>query len=195
MKKNNILIFDNLFDDIFIKKIENIFLSSKFKWELSLSLYTCPPKVTENFKLNNLKEYILFVHDFYKRENNLTFKKSTYSYIVDDILIKILEKLNITNVKILRSKANFQTQFTENSLKYFNTPHVDFLDFEHTVFLYYVNDSDGDTIFFDKDLNITDRISPKKGRVVIFDGKTLHTGSHPVDSKYRFVINIDVEKY
>ena len=44
------------------------------------------------------------------------------------------------------------------------------------VILYYVNDSDGDTLFFDnKDkLNIIKRVSPKKGRVVHFDNNKLH---------------------
>jgi hypothetical protein len=35
------------------------------------------------------------------------------------------------------------------------------------------------------------KISPKKGRIVIFDGKTLHAGSHPYLSDFRMVINFN----
>ena len=56
-------------------------------------------------------------------------------------------------------------------------PHTD-LTYPHLVCLYYVNNSDGDTILFkdDKKTEIK-RISPKKGRCVFFDGSIPHCGS------------------
>jgi hypothetical protein len=87
-----------------------------------------------------------------------------------------------------------QTQYQDNNEKNFNIPHKD-LDTEHYVFLYYVNDSDGDTIIFDDNNKIIDKIKPKKGRILLFDGNLLHSSSHPILSKKRIVINIDLKKY
>jgi hypothetical protein len=67
--------------------------------------------------------------------------------------------------------------------------HTDF-SFDHTTALYYVNDSDGDTFFFDNDKNIVERITPKKGRMVVFDGNQLHASSSPT-SNVRVAININ----
>jgi len=70
------------------------------------------------------------------------------------------------------------------------SPHVD-LPFPHTVVLYYVNDADGDTVIFDKDKNIVKRISPKRGRILMFDGTMYHGGGIPKDGP-RCAINFDI---
>ena len=69
------------------------------------------------------------------------------------------------------------------------SPHTD-LPFDHFVVLYYVNNSDGDTVFFDKDA-IVKRVSPKRGRVVLFDGNILHGGGIPKNGP-RSVVNFDI---
>lgn len=75
-------------------------------------------------------------------------------------------------------------------------PHTD-LKFEngnsipHLVCLYYVNDSDGPTFFYDNDLNVIEKVSPSRGTAVIFDGDTLHAGSNPILTPLRFAININ----
>ena len=63
-----------------------------------------------------------------------------------------------------------------------HTPHVD-MDGEHHTAVYYVNDSDGDTIIGDE------KVSPKANRVVIFDGKTIHNGHSPCEHNNRIIIN------
>jgi len=68
--------------------------------------------------------------------------------------------------------------------------HQDF-PFKHTVVLYYVNDADGDTVFFDNDNNIVQSVSPKRGRVVVFDGEIYHGGGIP-KSGPRCVVNFDI---
>ena len=62
------------------------------------------------------------------------------------------------------------------------SPHTD-LKYPHLVCLYYINDADGDTVFFEKDEStIFKRIAPKKGRVVIFDGSISHASSTPTNN-------------
>ena len=45
----------------------------------------------------------------------------------------------------------------------------------------------------DENDNIIDRITPKRGRALFFNGDILHASSLPVKSDYRAVINIDME--
>lgn len=81
--------------------------------------------------------------------------------------------------------------------------HVD-MPTEHLVVLYYVNDSDGDTIICDhyyngneeKDLQAEDfkilaKVTPKQGRAVIFDGRYYHTAEQP-QNEIRCIINLNV---
>ena len=81
--------------------------------------------------------------------------------------------------------------------------------------IYYVNDSDGDTILYENMLDMDDdsqwrtrevnaedampppldkfvelkRVAPKQGRVLVFDGFRYHTAMQPQTSDKRIVIN------
>jgi 2OG-Fe(II) oxygenase superfamily len=68
--------------------------------------------------------------------------------------------------------------------------HVDY-NFPHLVLLYYVNTTDGDTILYDNNNEIAERISPKRGRCVLFDGLTLHASSSSTLAP-RLVLNTNV---
>lgn len=83
--------------------------------------------------------------------------------------------------------------------------HID-MPIEHLVVLYYVIDSDGDTIIVDKkltgpldeeyhcqwkDYDVIHKITPKQGRCVIFDGRYYHTAEQPKEN-VRCIINFDL---
>lgn len=79
-----------------------------------------------------------------------------------------------------------------------HTPHVD-MDGEHHTAVYYVNDSDGDTIIYkqkygEKRLWLTPykRVSPKAGRCVFFNGLHYHSASLPKKTDNRCVVNINL---
>jgi hypothetical protein len=76
-----------------------------------------------------------------------------------------------------------------------NNIHTDLED-PHWVCLYYVTDSDGDTILYEDDEKTEiKRVTPKKGRIVFFDGSIKHCSSHPTQT-HRAVINFDfIGKY
>jgi hypothetical protein len=77
----------------------------------------------------------------------------------------------------------------------------------HLVMIYYVIDSDGETILFDKtskdipveteypedhyEMNIFQKIEAKKGRVLFFDGKVYHASSTS-SKNYRCIITWDI---
>ena len=97
-----------------------------------------------------------------------------------------------TNNKIIQCRSFLQLPLNSNLISAdYDTPHIDF-NFPHTVYLYYVKDSDGDTLFL-KDNKIVKRVTPKKGRLVIFDGSILHTAEQP-KKDIRCIINFDLIK-
>lgn len=69
-------------------------------------------------------------------------------------------------------------------------PHTD-LPYPHWVVLYYVNDADGDTVFFDNYNNIITTVTPKKGRIVLFNGLIKHSGGIP-KTHARCIVNFDI---
>jgi len=90
-----------------------------------------------------------------------------------------------------RIKANLLLQSKVGKNKY-HTPHHD-RNGPHWTAIYYVNDSDGDTFFFDERGKIIERVSPEKGKVIVFPGETFHAGSSPIKTAVRSVINMNAE--
>lgn len=97
---------------------------------------------------------------------------------------------------LLRIKVGM---FIKSSESGSNSPHVDFSE-NHKTFLYYVNSSDGDTIFYNenykkgydlKEFTVKDRIEPVIGRAVFFDGLQYHSSSPPAISSRRITINVN----
>ena len=88
---------------------------------------------------------------------------------------------------LIRMKTNL---LLNNKAETFNSIHRDY-HLEHSNLIYYVNDSDGDTFLFDENI-IIKTVSPRKGRILLFDGKYEHASSNPIKSKYRSIININL---
>jgi hypothetical protein len=112
--------------------------------------------------------------------------------------------------ELFRIRVGFLTPTVDTENEY-NTPHVDFL-WPHYTACYYVNDSDGDTILFDKivtdvgtnlteqaiqeytanaEFNIVGRASPKKNSACIFNGLQFHASSKPKHHDRRLVITVN----
>jgi hypothetical protein len=111
------------------------------------------------------------------------------------MIVELLETVsNSINIKceLLRARANYTYPISTNQTDIPFSPHIDG-DYEHKVLLYYVNDSDGDTLLFDNDINIIDRISPRKGRFIIFNGDLVHAACAPKVHENRIVINYNLK--
>ena len=185
------LVIDDLVADSFANKILSDLCNPFFPWYLSRTLLTVKSNEFEKAKqdYDNIQEYLAFIHVFFSNDDGNTVRNSESAPLAEDLFRAILEKLNLNTGEILRVKANFQTQHRSKINGTHNTPHVD-NETPHYTGIYYVNDCDGDTFLFDGTKEIA-KISPKKGRIVIFDGKTLHAGSHPYNSDFRMVINFN----
>lgn len=120
------------------------------------------------------------------------------------IIGAFVEKTGIDYNYISRMKVNMLTHSTHKQYDetFTNIPHVD-TDGPHWTLLYYINDSDGDTILYDKryehsdngttiPLNIKARVSPKKGRLLAFDGLLYHSSSNPIAYDTRLNMNINI---
>lgn len=116
------------------------------------------------------------------------------------VVNKFCQKHNLDIDSVFRSRSNIATR---NPDRRPSNPHVDTLDHEHYVFLYYVNDSDGDTTLYNehangsfytpKDLTVFKTIKPKAGTAVLFPGRQFHAWAAPFESDYRTIINMNIQ--
>jgi hypothetical protein len=120
---------------------------------------------------------------------------------VKDLSIFLLDKFSKKNNfkvdKLLRTRSNITTRGSDHRWAY---PHVDEAS-KHFVFLYYVNDSDGDTILYNEicdgktnyENNLTElvRIKPKAGTAIVFDGSRYHSFTNPIYNDIRCVVNMN----
>ena len=65
---------------------------------------------------------------------------------------------------------------------------------EYTTTIYYTSDSDGDTVLYNEteesdQYTVMETVTPKKNRLLIFDGKRFHTGHSPMLHQNRVLIN------
>jgi hypothetical protein len=124
--------------------------------------------------------------------------------LAHSVLIKALHDANISINKLIRIRAGLTTR-TPFSVTH--TPHVDW-DSSHMSAIYYLNDSDGETIFYkeiwdtnltvksydwvkERNFNILEKITPKADRIVIFDGIRFHSSTAPQKNNYRLTINFN----
>lgn len=114
-------------------------------------------------------------------------KDSPLADFFANVTIAVADKAQLKIDKIYQSRAFLHTPSVKPHTK--NNIHTD-LDIEHNVCLYYVNDSDGDTILFNDDGSERFRYTPKRNTALVFDGSIKHCASTP--SKLRMVINSDV---
>jgi len=116
---------------------------------------------------------------------------SSMASIFEVPITMINETFKLDRKKLFRERFGLYMPLSNRPVH--NNPHVDLDDKSHTVVLYYVNDSDGDTFFFDENMNIEKRITPKRGKAVMFDGSIFHASSMP-SKKPRITLNLNYLK-
>lgn len=192
---NGYHIFDDIIPELDQNKLEEYVKLSNLKWNYQHNI-TGLYGGTESLKLpaNVLK--------------GIDIDDKNILNIINSIKLNLLDKLNMEFERDYRYKINWTTPITE-SYDFKNLIHVD-MSVDHIAIIYYINDTDGNTIFLNNkrgnngefyqhnfegidvnDFDMINGISPKKGRAVIFDGNIHHYGEYPtiVD---RFVINFNL---
>ena len=117
-----------------------------------------------------------------------------------ELFIPLLEYschyLNMPSAKILQGRSFMQFPLNLKS-KDADTPHIDLDEgHEHTVVLYYVVTSDGDTVIYNERTEsdiytVKQKVTPKQGRVVIFDGGLYHTAQQAL-RQIRCIVNYNL---
>ena len=183
-----IKVFDNFLTKSYHEQILDMMSGDNFPWYYY-----------DNISVeggNNLNEYG-FSHMFWEKETGQ--RNSTQSWFLKSALLQIMDIAGCNS--IIRSRGDMTTHTDENFL---HSPHIDF-DFPHFSTIFYINDCDGDTIFYDKkttnteeiqllELNEVERVTPKANRLIMFDGEIIHTGSSPSKHKKRILINSNFTK-
>ena len=120
---------------------------------------------------------------------------SDYHDLMIPMLKKVGFRVGISDVKVIQGRSFLQFPIKERGEP--DLPHIDIMDKNHIVGLYYVVDSDGDTIIYNernesKTYTIKQKVTPKQGRIVIFDGGLYHTAEQPLNNT-RCIVNYNIE--
>ena len=142
-----------------------------------------------------------FGHQYVFMDNNdISHIESVYHHLFTPMLSKACQYLKMPETKVLQGRSFLQFPLKNIDTSVVDTPHIDLDEgFEHIVVLYYVIDSDGDTIIYNErtespSYTEKQRVSPKQGRVVIFEGGQYHTAQQPTKGT-RCIVNYNLDYY
>ena len=177
-------IFDNKISEETQLYLKNNICDGLFPW------YYIPFTIRNTFKEN----------DKYQMVHILIMDGKVESEFAHDIL-KCFEFLpEFKTHKILRAKLNMNFPYKKENME---LPHVDFDDPSYVSYLYYVNESDGPTLFYPYGsvlpyfYNQTNEnktsVDFKQGRLVRFPSNLLHSSSLPYKYDSRVVLNLMFE--
>ena len=187
---NKILIFDDIIDSEYQNIIKEILLGDRqykgydFPWYLTHDV-TKPAKADSQLRP-------AFFHGYVDYPSEL-------SSIFHDLFIRLIQnscaKIDKKNVDAIQGRSFCQLPISSDKISV-DTPHIDIKE-NHFVMLYYVCDSDGDTIIYNEQVKsetytLQQRVTPKQGRVVLFDGSYYHTAEQPLNN-IRCVVNYNLK--
>lgn len=188
--KNDILIIDNCVPEDKQAEIEQLCKSHGISW------YYLPTSNDPTILAPSTKDSVdgpQFVHTIWNQDRATSNMFSS--------IISVLSALPTPYIQLLRIKMNLKLPITGVSETSYGMPHVDIVGEPSLISaIYYANDSDGDTVIFNQrydsddlsNLTIKKIITPKRGRLVVFDGNLLHSSNTPRASDIRIVINFNV---
>lgn len=188
MNNSEIIVIDNIIDLDYQEQIKSILLGDinykdyEFPW-----YYT--KDVTKSDSPNSQKRPA-FTHGYVKLSGQVI---SEFHDIFLNLIKVCCHRLQMTEVDVIQGRSFLQLPLSQKTNV--DTPHID-TDDKHFVMLYYVLDSDGDTIIYNekvesKEYTVNKSITPKQGRVVLFDGGLYHTAEQPTKDT-RCVVNYNL---
>jgi hypothetical protein len=121
--------------------------------------------------------------------------KSPYYSLVELVLREFEAHTGLTVKSVFKVKANLLPKQTLTEAELEETVHVDLhkTDKNYITLVYYVLNSDGNTIVFDDGKEVWLKASPVKGNAVWFPSHMEHRATPPQGHKRRVVLNIIME--
>ncbi len=197
----DIVVIDNIVSTEKADAWEKHVTNNDFAWYLLRDID--PSKISDesNHRTaydNNTVNTVQFTHDLYNENDDGSYQ---YQY-AKELIDECCKKFEIVPY-YFRLKFNLLTNNYLMTKDKYNTPHIDNKYVNSYSMIYYVNDSDGDTIIFNETCNdetmtrpdkltIKQRIEPKKNRAVLFRGNYFHTSSNPMNNETRIVLNVNL---
>jgi hypothetical protein len=135
-----------------------------------------------------------FFYPFIDKRNG--YKKSEHFNLIEKIVEAIETKTTIKVKNIKRVNGHLIPRIVHCQEWLDNIVHRDIEtdDKKSISVVYYVDDSDGDTLIFDTDKKtVIERSSPIKGNCIIFNSKSWHRASIPIKNKRRIIITFILE--
>ena len=189
IKDSEIIVIDNVIDPDYQEQIRSILLG-----EVNYGDYEFPWYYTKDITksdLPNSQKRPAFSHLYVKSYGQVV---SEFHDIFLDLITVCCHRLEMTEVNVIQGNSFLQLPLTTKRGKV-DTPHIDTNE-KNFVMLYYVCDSDGDTILYNEKVEsekytVKESVTPKQGRVVLFDGGLFHTAEQPI-SNTRCVVNYNL---
>ncbi|CAB4144557.1 Oxoglutarate/iron-dependent dioxygenase [uncultured Caudovirales phage] len=183
-------VVENFLSPQYQDHLESTMLGREFPW--FYLPFTSEPNYETCFPADGMQDGFQFVHTFVDQGALHSDRMS----LVLPIAFALMAKEGIRTEHIERLKANVTFPIGESGFK---PPHIDTSRPKTITAIYYVNDADGDTIFFDKydalklngfQFSERMRFKPTKGTLVYFDADLFHSSEFPTSGQ-RCVLNFN----
>jgi hypothetical protein len=194
---SDIIEIDNIITKSYQEAIHSQIIDKSFPW------YFNPTMVADGILTKDVEYNLAGYHHFLYEESKPV---SPFFQFLYPLVLQIQDHSDIPmKHSIERMRLNMSLPYKDSEHQH-HLPHID-SHYEHWNGIYYVNDSDGDTYIFEEtndDYDMDDlkfiqnhkftvkhTVTPKQGKLVLFNGKHYHSSSFCQNAKYRAVININ----
>ena len=188
--KGGILIIDDFIDKKYQQKIkENLMGDNDFPW------YYIDDVTAAYEEGNQGRPGLSHVYVEYNDDGTSEITSDFHELFLP-LLNQACLVLQVPTAKIIQGRSFLQFPLNLNSSED-DTPHIDLEEGErHIVVLYYVVTSDGDTVIYNQRTEsdvytVKQKVTPKQGRVVIFDGGLYHTAQQALKN-IRCIVNYNL---
>lgn len=179
---------ENFMPDPYPKFVNEQFFGLSFPWFVSPHTVI---KAPDSYIDQHTKDSPIFYHSFFHDGA----QNSPHMDLVLPLLLEFERKNKTTVTEIKNIRANMTYPDIFSSETDYKPIHVDTHDVGVTTAIYYVNDSDGETLFFEdlgpEGMRQISEVCPKKNTLIYFPATTRHSSRSPRRNHLRCVVNLN----